>query len=105
MNRKHKIVVTEEGKIQYRFLCHEEESLLDAIRRENIKEIPRGCGGGGCGACMIRINNGQAAMRRMSKTHIGEAELFDHIVLACCVKPRSEMTISFTKKLEDGKRL
>jgi ferredoxin len=94
-DRKHKIEITDADQTLYRFLCKEEESLLDAFRRESIKEIPKGCGGGGCGACKIRINSGDAKRRRMSSAHIGEDEIREQIVLACCVKPRSDMVISF----------
>ena len=69
------------------FLCHSDENLLAAMRRS-------GCFGGGCGVCKVRISDGRYhVFKKMSRAHISPEEEEQSIVLACCVKPLSNITL------------
>lgn len=76
------------------FLCHPDESLLAAMRRSGKGPIKTGCFGGGCGVCKVRILDGRyQAFKKMSRAHISPEEDEQNIVLACCVKPLSNITL------------
>lgn len=76
------------------FLCREDESLLAAMTRSGKGHIRYGCGGGGCGVCKVRVLEGEfLAFKAMSARHIGEEERERNEVLACCVKPRSDIVL------------
>lgn len=77
-----------------RFSCYADESLLDGMSRTGKGHIRFGCGGGGCGICRVRILEGEFyAFKKMSARHIAEEERKRNEVLACCVKPRSDITL------------
>ena len=78
----------------------EEESLFHAMMRTSGKAcIKYGCAGGGCGVCKIKIEKGEyERFKNMSRAHVTEAEEAEGIVLACCVRPKSDITVSKFKK-------
>ena len=76
------------------FPASEDESLFYAMRKTHAGPIIHGCGGGGCGACKIEILEGEfEAFKNMSKAHISDEEKEKGIVLACCVKAKSDITL------------
>jgi ferredoxin len=96
MAQAYEIKIINDGEERYRFNCRPDEPLLNGIRRVFCKEIPRGCSGGGCGVCKVLIRHGRVLpFKPMSREHITNEEILKDVVLACCVKPRSNMEISF----------
>ncbi|HJA80420.1 MAG TPA: 2Fe-2S iron-sulfur cluster binding domain-containing protein [Candidatus Mediterraneibacter intestinipullorum] len=76
------------------FFCRPDESLLAAMRRTGKGPIKMGCFGGGCGVCKVRISDGRyQTFKKMSRAHISPEEEEQSIVLACCVKPLSNITL------------
>lgn len=74
--------------------CSEEETLLAGMERLGKKGIPVGCRGGGCGICKIQVDAGEIEKRVMSREHVSEAEEAAGCVLACRVRPRTDVEIS-----------
>lgn len=82
-----------------RFYCREGQSLLEAIILAGNGPFYCGCFGGGCGICKVKVLAGSyAVFKRMSRAHISETEQARDIVLACCVKPNSDLIIGKTQK-------
>ena len=76
------------------FFCKDDEPLLSAMKRTHKGPIQYGCGGGGCGVCKIKVLNGNyIAFKKMSRAHISSEEFSNNIVLACCIKPTSNLII------------
>lgn len=79
---------------QKSFPANECDSLFYSMRKTHQGPIIYGCGGGGCGACKVEILEGEyEVFKNMSRAHISESEQAQGIVLACCVKPRSNITL------------
>lgn len=78
-----------------RFLCGEDEFILEAMKRAGCGPVHYGCFGGGCGVCRMKVVSGQyAAVKRMSRAHVTEREWENGIVLICCVKPRGNVKLA-----------
>ena len=78
-----------------RFMCRDDEFVIEAMVRAKCGPVHYGCFGGGCGICKMRIVFGEyAAVKKMSRAHVTEDEQNNGIVLLCCVKPLSDMTIT-----------
>lgn len=73
------------------FECSHEQSLLVAMERTHPGLIKVGCRGGGCGACKIRILEGDYITKVMSKAQVSEQEQQLGYVLACRAYPRSDL--------------
>jgi len=74
------------------FPCREDESVLEAMRRAGFG--PRGCFGGGCGICKMRIARGvYRIVKQMSRAHVTKENEEEGIVLLCCVQPRSDLLL------------
>jgi ferredoxin len=71
--------------------CGAEENVFKALCRAGFMS---GCGGGGCGICKVQITSGEFFARRMSVAHITEDDARNGIVLACCVKPKSNIELT-----------
>lgn len=77
------------------FACGEDEFVLEAMKRSGCGPVHYGCFGGGCGVCKMKIVSGNyLAEKKMSRAHAGKEEQKDGIVLICCIKPRSDLTIA-----------
>lgn len=84
-------VVIEETGESYR--CPESRTVLEGMEALGKKGIPVGCRGGGCGVCKIEIVAGSYSKRVMSRDHVSEEEEAADIVLACRVKPTSDLRL------------
>jgi ferredoxin len=73
-------------------LCHENESLLDAVNKHG-KKIPYACKGGGCGLCKIKVEEGEFKRGRSSKAVLPDHEKAMNYTLACKTYPISDMKI------------
>lgn len=71
--------------------CSDARSLLEGMVALNRKGIPLGCQNGGCGVCKVTILSGDFSKRVMSRAHISEEEEQQGQVLACRVKPQSDI--------------
>ena len=82
------------------YKCDERISVLEGMENLGKKGIPVGCRGGGCGVCKIEIVSGTYKKRVMSRDHVSEAEEAQGVVLACRVRPTSEMTVRVLGKMK-----
>ncbi|MGH1355784.1 MAG: 2Fe-2S iron-sulfur cluster-binding protein [Thalassovita sp.] len=77
--------------------CGTSEKLLCALEREfwnpSQRPVRVGCRQGGCGACRIKVTDGQYATEKMSRDHVTEEEEKQGFALACCVYPQSDLDI------------
>ena len=78
-------------------MCLENQNILVAMERSSKGFIKIGCRQGGCGVCKIKVLNGEYIKREMSRSHISEIDEKNGIVLACCIMPKSPMTIKILK--------
>lgn len=75
------------------FICNENTVVLEAMKRSGVKPVLYGCFGGGCGVCKMKILSGDyEVIQKMSRAHI--KDLKEHIVLVCCIVPRSDLVIT-----------
>lgn len=89
----HVQVYTVDVGLRHSFECTAEESILGAMERAGRVAIPVGCRRGGCGACRVRITDGEFTASKMSVRYVSATELASGIVLACCVRPLSNLAI------------
>ena len=87
----HYTVTIEETGQTYR--CSEQETLLVGMEKLGKKGIPVGCRGGGCGVCRIEIVSGSFTSRVMSREYVSEADEAAGRVLACRVRPTSDIVL------------
>ena len=89
----HRIRVWREDGQCCEFHAAEGQTLLVSSEQSLHKAVDVGCRGGGCGVCRIRVLSGSYEAKVMSKTHIGEFERSNNIVLACRIFPTSDMEV------------
>ena len=85
------VLITDTGE-SYR--CSDSRSVLEGMETLGKKGIPVGCRGGGCGVCKVRILSGCYTKRAMSRDHVSEDEEAHGIVLACRVRPASDLGLA-----------
>jgi len=90
MTARFRIFVEDSGK---HFDCNGEQRLLHAMQAQGFDLIPVGCKGGGCGVCRVQIIEGEYESRKMSRTHVSEAEEQQGYVLSCRVVPKSNLSL------------
>lgn len=73
------------------YRCLDERSLLEGMEALGKKGIPVGCRGGGCGVCKVHVISGSYTKRVMSREHVSAEEEAAGCVLACRVKPTSDV--------------
>lgn len=94
----HKIAIPETGES---FACKKQEALLAAMVKLGRKGIPVGCLNGGCGVCKVRVLKGSVeATGPISRAHVSEEELADHITLACRAAPTSDLELEILGKMK-----
>lgn len=76
------------------YACSDTRSLLEGMVALDRKGIPLGCRNGGCGVCKVEILSGEFVTRVMSRAHISEAEERTGTVLACRVRPTSDIRLT-----------
>ncbi len=86
----HEVSIPDTGQ---RIACAPGENILRAMERLNLRLIPVGCRGGGCGVCRIRVRCGKYVTRRMSRIHVSAADEAAGIALACCLMPQGDLEI------------
>ncbi len=83
------------------YRCPDEETLLRGMEALGHKGIPVGCRNGGCGVCKVEILEGSYVKRVMSREHITEEDEAAGRVLACRVRPCSDMRLQVIGKMKD----
>jgi ferredoxin len=74
--------------------CLDSKHLMDGLYvYEDL--VPKGCHNGACGLCKIKVHSGDFEKSKMNRKHISLEEENENILLACKVKPLSEMEIEF----------
>jgi ferredoxin len=74
------------------------ESILDAAIRNGVR-IKVGCKGGGCGICKIQILEGEVDLGHSARSVLPLTEIDEGYALACQAKPKSDLVISYPKKI------
>jgi ferredoxin len=81
--------------------CHPGASVLDAFEhaRQPLTSgdaalVRIGCRRGGCGVCKVRVLEGSYRATPMSRAHVSEDDQAEGLVLACCVYPETDLTVS-----------
>ena len=90
------VVIEETGES---FRCSPLESLLVGMERLGKKGIPVGCRGGGCGVCKVEITEGTFQKRVMSRDYVSVEDEAADRVLACRVKPTSDIRLKVVGKM------
>lgn len=90
-------VVIEETGESYR--CSPQESLLVGMERLGKKGIPVGCRGGGCGVCKVEITAGSFEKKVMSREYVSVEDEAAGRVLACRVRPTSDVRLRVLGKM------
>ena len=85
------VTIAETGE-SYR--CSTEESVLSGMERLGKKGIPVGCRGGGCGVCKVHVDDGEYAKKAMSRAYLSEEEEAAGCVLACRIRPETDLSIT-----------
>jgi ferredoxin len=82
------------------YKCRENQTLLLGMEALGKKGIPVGCRGGGCGVCKVEITDGTFSKRVMSRDHVSEEEEARGCVLACRVRPLSDISLRVVGKMK-----
>jgi len=75
------------------FTCSEDVSVLVAMHALGRSDIAVGCRGGGCGVCKVRVVSGRYAIGKMSRAHVTVEDERRGDVLACQIRPRSDLVV------------
>lgn len=82
------------------YRCSDQESLLSGMETLGKKGIPVGCRNGGCGVCKVAIQQGAYVTRVMSREHVSEEDEAAGLVLACRVRPNSDVHLTVVGKMK-----
>lgn len=93
----HQVTIVETGEV---YRCREDETLLAGMERLGKRGIPVGCRGGGCGVCKVHVEAGEYGKRVMSRAYVSAEEEAAGIVLACRVKPLSDIRLAVLGKMK-----
>lgn len=74
------------------------EHILDSMLAVGINKSPKGCHGGGCGVCKIKITNGEVSTLNQSRKFLSKDEENSGYVLACRAFPKSDIEFEFIGK-------
>lgn len=75
------------------------QRVLHEMISRNIRAVPVGCRGGGCGVCRVRVLDGSYDSLRMSAKHISAADAADHVVLACRIIPTTDLVLELAPRV------
>ncbi|MDI3257214.1 MAG: 2Fe-2S iron-sulfur cluster binding domain-containing protein [Kyrpidia sp.] len=94
MARVYRVWVDGEERV---FACGPDQDLLAAAVVQGVRSIKRGCRGGGCGMCKVRVVDGTYDLGKSSVAVLPPAEREQGYVLACKTIPTSDLNIRVTK--------
>ena len=75
-----------------------DKHILDSMLAVGIDKAPKGCHGGGCGVCKIKIIKGEVTTLTQSRKFLSVEEEKDGHVLACRAFPISDLEFEFIGK-------
>lgn len=81
------------------FICLTDQSLLGAMEKKAITDIPVGCRSGGCGICKVEVLSGEFTVGKMSRTHITLEDSIRKVGLACRIYPLGNMRIRVLRSM------
>ena len=84
------------------FSCRDDTDVLRAMEQLQRKGIPVGCRNGGCGVCKVAITAGSYTQQVMSREHVSEADEREGRVLACRVKPASDIRLKVLGRMRQA---
>ena len=84
------------------FVCSDERTLLQGMEALGRKGIPVGCRNGGCGVCKVQVTQGRYTARAMSREHVSDEDEGAGRVLACRVRPASDMSLQVLGKMKSA---
>jgi ferredoxin len=97
ISQRHRCTVVADGSVDAVPVSHFEvvagHRVLHEMIRRNIRAVPVGCRGGGCGVCRVRVLDGSYEALRMSAKHISAADAADGVVLACRIIPTTDLVL------------
>ena len=82
------------------YRCTDTRSVLEGMESLGEKGLPVGCRGGGCGVCKVQILSGSYTKRGMSRAHVSLDEEASGCVLACRIKPTSDLLLRVLGKMK-----
>ncbi|WP_310734432.1 2Fe-2S iron-sulfur cluster binding domain-containing protein [Ideonella livida] len=91
MTTRFDVLIQDTGE---RYRCADTRSLLEGMEALGRKGIPVGCRNGGCGVCKVQITAGEYTKRVMSREHVSEDDEAQGRVLACRVRPASDLQLA-----------
>ncbi|MCL6577407.1 2Fe-2S iron-sulfur cluster-binding protein [Kyrpidia sp.] len=94
MKPRYRVMVSDQ---QTEYTCRQDENLLSEALNQGIRAIKRGCLGGGCGFCKVRVESGRYELGKCSVTVLTPEEKERGYVLACRTKPLSDLMIRIEK--------
>lgn len=85
----HQITVQPSGR---QFAAEAGETILDAALRQGFT-MPYGCKDGACGSCKGNVLSGEVDHGKAQPSALTDAERAAGVVLFCCARPRSDLTL------------
>ena len=96
MAQQHQIAVI---GTEVSFPCSAEESVLAGMAKTGRRGIPKGCFGGGCGICRVRVVSGDYRTGKMSREQVTEQEASEGFALACKCYPQGDLQLEVVGKI------
>jgi ferredoxin len=81
------------------FRCPDTRTVLEGMECVGRRGIPVGCRGGGCGVCKVEVVSGTFEAEVMSAEHVSASDLEAGRVLACRVRPTSDLVVRVLGRL------
>lgn len=75
------------------FSCPASESVLVAMVRHGLRQVPVGCRGGGCGVCRVRVLSGPYRLGKVARIHLTEDDERRGLALACRLYPQGDLDL------------
>ncbi|WP_071392952.1 2Fe-2S iron-sulfur cluster-binding protein [Bacillus tuaregi] len=89
---------------QFDYPCAPEQTPLRAAR-DHFIPMPTGCQRGGCGMCKVKVLDGEFD-HELTRSHeyLSDEELYNRYALACCMTPKSDLSIITSEDYEKHKK-
>lgn len=73
--------------------CWSDEKVLSALERDLVTDVRVGCRQGGCGACRVKVIEGEYETAKMSRAHVTDEEREQGYALCCRLFPKSDLVL------------
>ncbi len=95
--QRHDVLIEDTGE---HYACADTRSLLEGMEALGRRGIPVGCRNGGCGVCKVQVLSGSYSARVMSREHVSADDEAEGRVLACRVRPSSDIRLAVIGKMK-----